>query len=204
MKEPPSEKAGLTNAQRRRALFILGFCALYLGVQLFMIVHAHFTPNKHFGFWMFPESTSFEANLVRVLNDGSEIKTRKGSWTVQTDDGPVSYQWNSFVQGYRLDRLGDWGRCKGSFNDTVKYFQAALDYVADRIPEDASTARLVLKVRYRRAGGPQEFIVIESKPRLCDSPTGRPKQLGPVTSLLVYRRFEYPTLIGPESTPSLF
>jgi hypothetical protein len=137
-----------------------------------MIVRSHYTPSKHFGFWMFPESTYFRASLSRVLLDGQEIKTKKGSWAVTTKSGETQYKWKSFVQGYRMDELEVRVRSKGTFADTLKYFQAALHYVADRIPEDKSTYQLVLKIRYHRAGGPEETIVLESKPRLPAPNTG--------------------------------
>ena len=153
-------------AMRRRKVWVSSFCLLYITFQLFMIVRSHFTPSKHFGFWMFPESTYFRASLSRVLTDGQEVKARKGLWTVTTESGEVRYKWKAFVQGYRMDELDDKVRSKGTFADTLKYFQAALDYVADRIPEDKSTSQLVLRIRYYRAGGPEEVIILKSKPRL--------------------------------------
>ena len=157
---------------RRRAWAILAFVAAYIGVQLFMIVQGHFTLSKHFGFWMFPESTYFTATLGRVTVDGREIKTDKGVWTVQTASGKVRYKWQSFVKMYKLDRLETRERSKGTFDDTVKYFQAALNYVAERIPEDKSTYQLVMKIRYQRAGGPKQTLVLHSKPRLAAPQNG--------------------------------
>ena len=153
-------------ALRRRALGILTVCTLYIGLQLFMIVRGHFTPSKHFGFWMFPESTYFTASLSRLLEDGREVKTKKGAWSIDTPNGKVIYRWNTFVDGYRMDLLETKQRSKGTFDDTVKYFRAALDYVAARIPEDKSTHQLIMRIEYRRAGGPKEHMVLESKPRL--------------------------------------
>ena len=156
----------LSQSSRRKAWFILAFCGLYVSVQLFMIVRGHFVTSQHFAFWMFPESTYFRTSLCRVLMDGTEVKTAKGVWTVETKTGTKRYKWGSFVQGYKLDYLESRERAKGSFNDTLKYYQAALNYVAERIPEDKSTYQLILRIRYQRAGGPEEFIVLESTPRL--------------------------------------
>jgi hypothetical protein len=64
-----------TPPSRGRAGLILAFCALYLGLQIFMILRGHFATSKHFAFWMFPESTYFHATLTRVLNDGREVVT---------------------------------------------------------------------------------------------------------------------------------
>jgi len=151
---------------RRQAWFILAFCGVYLAVQVGLIARGHFTASKHFAFWMFPESTYFIASLSRVLADGREVNTSRGSWAVRTESGKVEYHWSSFVHSYRMDRMDRWQRSKGIFDDTLKYFQAALDYVAERIPEDKFTDQLVLTIRYERAGGPQRVIVLESRPRL--------------------------------------
>lgn len=155
-----------TGIRRRKALSILAFCALYVFAQLFMIVRGHFVNSKHFGFWMFPESTYFKASLSRVLADGREVKTRRGAWSVQGDTGKVRYKWQDFVNGYRMDELEVRQRSKGTFDDTVKYFQHALNYVAQRIPRDKATQQLVMRIEYKRAGGPKEVLVLKSNPRL--------------------------------------
>ena len=162
-----------TSALNRKAWLIVAFCCVYLGFQLFMIVRGHFVESKHFAFWMFPESTFFRASLSRLLIDGREVKTRSGLWDVKTENGLVEYEWQSFVKCYRLDRLETRERSKGTFDDTVKYFQAALDYVAERIPEDKTTYQLILTIRFQRAGGPEEVMVLESKPRMARSGKGR-------------------------------
>ena len=161
-----SSAANTTGASRCRAWLIILFCAVYLGFQAFMIVRGHFVSSKHFAFWMFPESTYFKARLTRILADGREVITSDGGWAVPTQAGLVEYDWRDFVQGYRMDRFGTWERSKGTFDDTLKYFQAALDYVAERIPEDRSTHHLVLTIEYEKAGKPVETIVLASKPRL--------------------------------------
>jgi hypothetical protein len=153
-----------TPSSKRRAWLILGFCGLYLGIQLLLIVRGHFVPSKHFGFWMFPESTHFTATLSRVLPNGKEVKTKRGIWTVETKYGKVRYKWNTFVNGYRMDALDERQRCKGTFADTVKYYQAALNYVAARIPEDTETQQLIMRIQYRRAGEEKELLVLRSVP----------------------------------------
>ena len=152
----------------------MAFCAVYLGIQIFVIVRAHFVPSKHFAFWMFPESTYFNATLTRLLSDGREVSTSNGGWAVRSDDGKVEYYWQDYVREYKLDRLGSWQRSKGVFDDTLKYFQAALDYVADRIPEDKATDRLVLRIQYERAGRPVQEVILESHARLETTTHGRP------------------------------
>lgn len=157
-------------ARRRKALFVLAFCSFYVFLQLFLIVRGHFVSSKHFGFWMFPESTYFTATLSRVLADGREVKTKRGAWSVQGETGKVRYKWKDFVNGYRMDQLEVRQRSKGTFDDTLKYFQHALNYVAERTPEDKVTRQFVMRIEYRRAGGPKEILVLKSTPRLGGNP----------------------------------
>ena len=159
-------------SRRGKAWFIILFCAAYLGFQVFMIVRGHFTSSKHFAFWMFPKSTYFHATLTRVLADGREVITSGGAWAVRTASGKVEYDWRDFVQGYRMDHLETWERSNGTFDDTLKYFQAALDYVAGRVPEDKVTEYLVLTIEYEQAGGAPKTIVLASNPRLGGTRNG--------------------------------
>jgi len=151
---------------QRRSRIILAVCGLYVAVQVGIIVMCHFTSSKHFGFWMFPESTYLRAHLYRVLPDGTEVKTKKGSWKGQTEAGEVRYRWNDYVKGYRMDLLGKKVRSKGTFDDTAKYFQGAVNYVAARTAQDKSTHQLVLRIQYHRAGGPEQMLIYKSPPRV--------------------------------------
>ena len=160
-----SSIASTLTSPRCKASLVIGFCTFYLAIQVFLIARSHLVTSKHFGFWMFPETTYFRATLSRVLVDGREVRAKRGSWTVNSPIGKIPYSWQSFVTTYRLDQLETRVRSKGSFDDTLRYFQAALHHVADRIPADRSTSKLVMTIQYQRAGAPEETIVLESKPR---------------------------------------
>ena len=149
-----------------KRLAILVFCAGYLGVQIFLIVGAHFRSDKRFGFWMFAESTRYTASLFRQTFDGRLLSTEAGVWTVRTlDGGYKTYAWGMFVQGFRLKRLEVNKRAKVGMAVTLKYLEHALDYVAGRIPYDRETERLVLVIDYRRAGGESIRTRLQSQPR---------------------------------------
>lgn len=142
------------------------FCIAYLALQVVVIVRGHFVPSKHFAFWMFPETTMFVARLVRVTTDGQAHHVPGGSWIVPRASGElVTYRWTDFVRGYRLDILDRKTRSKGTITDTLRYFQAAVENVARRTPEDRETAELVLKIQYQRAGGPVEEVELRSGKR---------------------------------------
>ena len=155
-----------TNQGLVRSSAILGFATLYLAFQLSMIHGAHGREDKRFGFWMFAESTDFEAALVRELSSGERIRAPQGTWTVQNDGGAeTTYRWGAFVREFHLGYLDQVVHAKTGIHVTLKYLREALDYVSERIPEDHETVRLHLVVRYSKAGGPVEEIVLSSKRR---------------------------------------
>lgn len=155
------------NFRTIRQFGILAFCAVYLSIQVFFIIRAHFDEvDRRFGFWMFAESSRFKAELYRQLKDGRLVKTANGRWSVRTADGAsVSYSWDRYVRDFRLFDLERLKRAKVGMGVTLKYLHGALHYVAARIPEDRETVKLVLKVQYRNAGGPWQYATLESNSR---------------------------------------
>ena len=148
----------------RRPASILAFVGLYLAVQIFFIARGHFAASKHFGFWMFPESTFMKLHLVRVLPRGQRLPVPGGEWVVAREDGAlVTYRWRDFVRGYHMDFLDQVVRSKGTVSDTLRYAAAAVAYVAARIPEDRTTEALELEVDYRRAGGTPEHATYTAR-----------------------------------------
>lgn len=116
---------------------------------------------------MFPEATLFRAELVRELKNGTRITTRRGTWHINVPHSRTYvFRWRDFVNQYRLDQLETWTRSKGTFADTARYFTAALNYVAARIPEDKETNRLILKMRVRPAGQIEVPLELQSDPRI--------------------------------------
>ena len=148
-----------------RKKVILTFCFLYLAIQAAFIVKAHFSPDKRFGFWMFAETSEYTATLYRITKDGTKLKTKNGRWRVRTEGRRKTYSWDRFVRDYRLYNLESNKRAKGSMSRTLKFLDAALDFVADRIPDDQETRQLVLEITYSKAGNEPQKTVLESKVR---------------------------------------
>ena len=154
--------------RERRTLknwLVVGFCSVYVLIQLFLIVRAHFSTDKRFGFWMFAESTIFSAELYRVTVDGDTLRTRNGVWRISSDQGRVVYSWNKHVRDYRLNSLERKKRAKGSINRTMFFFENALNYVIDRIGADNETRQLLLYVHYEKADGVPVTRLLQSKIR---------------------------------------
>lgn len=145
---------------------ILFFCCSYLTIQVVAIVHAHFSEDKRFGFWMFAESSQFQAKLYRQLKDGTFVYAPKGTWVLHHAEGQTTeYAWDSMVRDFRLYQLEELKRAKTGMYVTLKYLQYALNYVADHTPQDTETVRFLLKIKYKRAQGEWEEVFFESHNR---------------------------------------
>lgn len=154
------------NFKTIRKFTILAFCGAYLLVQAFFIIRAHFHVDKRFGFWMFAESSRYKAQLYRQLADGRLIKTRNGKWVVTMADRRMAiYSWDDYVRDFRLNNLEKVRRAKVGMDINLKYLQHALYYLDEHIPEDQETVKFILKVQYRKAGGPWQHLTLESKSR---------------------------------------
>jgi hypothetical protein len=128
----------------------------WIVAQLVLVVRAYGAPQDPYGFQMFPESSTWRAEIVRVTPGGSV---------------PVAAEWPG---GYRWDQLvpfrgfGDPGvdhHATAGIDSTLDFLQKALDYAASHTPEDTETLRLSARVTYRRNGGPPQVVVLESMPR---------------------------------------
>ena len=115
---------------------------------------------------MFAETSVFKAELFRITEGGEKIKTKNGVWTIKSNEGRVVYSWDSFVRDYRLNQLEREKRAKGSMSRTLKFLDAALDFVVDNIDGDKETRQLVLLVSYRKADGEEQQVTLESKRRI--------------------------------------
>jgi hypothetical protein len=110
----------------RRYLF-LGVIAL----QLFFVVRAYWAPHKEFGFQMFPEASSWQADIVRVTNDGQRVPVTQ-AW-----DG---YQWSDLVTDRGLSYPSVRHHADDGLDNQLAFLHAALDWVAANTPRDTQTA----------------------------------------------------------------
>lgn len=165
----------MTGAGEIRRIAIAGFCAVFFLAQLVSIAVSHARGDRRFSYQMFAENSYFEATLWRELADGTRVRTRGGSWSVQAADGrAVAYRWPHFVRDFNLGDLDRRTRARTGIGVTLAYFDHALDYVARRIPEDRETVRLVLTVEYVKAGGERNAVELTSERRSLASGPGVP------------------------------
>lgn len=110
--------------------------------QLTMIVAAYDSDHKTFGFQMFPESSRWEADIVRVQGDGTRISVRD-EW---------EYVWSDLVAGRGLTNPFVNHHADSGIRNQLGYLQGALDWVAEHTPDDVTTEYLEAVVTYTDNG----------------------------------------------------
>jgi hypothetical protein len=86
--------------------------------QLLLIVRAYSAPIDTFGFQMFPESSQWQADIFRVLPDGSRIDIRE-PW-------PGGYRWEQLVDARGLGSPFTLHHADAGLDATVHLLDAAL------------------------------------------------------------------------------
>jgi hypothetical protein len=120
-------------------------------LQLGFVVKGFSSDHKPFAFQMFPESSTWRADVVRVTADGRRI--------------PVELPWS----GYRWDELvGNVGlrypsvrhHADAGLGNQVAFLRSALDYVADNTPRDRQTRYLEARVtEWHNADAPRVQVL---------------------------------------------
>ncbi len=116
--------------------------AVVVVAQLTMIVVAYDSDHKTFGFQMFPESSRWSAEIVRVQVDGSKVPI----------DDDWEYRWSELVSGRGLTYPSGEHHADSGLRNQFGYFQGALDWVAENTPEDTTTVYLEAEVTFTDNG----------------------------------------------------
>ena len=117
--------------------------ATIVTAQLIALVAGYVTPHRVFGWQMFPESSRWQADIVRVERDGSRHDVRT--------DWPGGYGWGELVPG-RLEAPFHEQHATYGLDATIDLMEAALAWVAGNTPNDPSTLRLEAEVTMWRNG----------------------------------------------------
>ena len=131
--------------------------------QLTMIVVAYDSDHKTFGFQMFPESSRWQADIVRVQPDGTRIDVNE-DW---------EYRWSDLVRSRGLANPFVEHHADSGLQNQFGYLRGALDWVAEHTPEDTTTQYLEAVVTYTDNGrGPftRTFRSTERNPVPAPSP----------------------------------
>lgn len=147
-----AEVEGSIIRSRRRTLTIRVFFVVVLIGQAVLLLRSYDDPHNFFGFQPFNESSTWQADVVRVTSDGRRI--------------PIEEPWPG---GYTWDRLVDWGvlqhpgRRKHAYSGldaSLDFLDASLDWVADHTPDDTETVYLEAEVTgVRNTRGPERRVL---------------------------------------------
>jgi hypothetical protein len=107
--------------------------AVFLAVvalQLAFIVRAYSSDHKVFGFQMFPEASTWQADVVRVTSDGRRMPVEQ-PW--------AGYSWNALVGGVGLQNPSVRHHADAGLENQLAFLRSSLNWVADHTPRDHAT-----------------------------------------------------------------
>jgi hypothetical protein len=130
--------------------------ALVVVTQLVFVARGYRSEHKEFAFQMFPESSTWQAEIVRVTADGDRVPVTR-PWS--------GYRWDELVAGRGLTRPDVRHHADAGLDSQLAFLAAALDYVADNTPRDHETRYLEARVTtWHNTDGP-EVTVLRSNER---------------------------------------
>jgi hypothetical protein len=130
--------------------------ALVVVVQLGLVVRGYRSDHKELAFQMFPESSTWRADIVRVEADGDRVPV---------DDDWMGYRWSDLVDGRGLDAPGVRRHADAGLDNQLAFLDAALDWAAAHTPRDDRTLYLEAIVTVWHNTDPPEVVVLRSRDR---------------------------------------
>jgi hypothetical protein len=119
--------------------------------QLALVVRGYHSAHKEFAFQMFPESSTWSAEVVRVTAGGDRVPVSE-PWS--------GYWWDELVTSRGLTQPSVRHHADAGLANQLAFLGAALDYVADHTPRDHETRYLEATVTtWHNADGPQTRVM---------------------------------------------
>jgi hypothetical protein len=106
-------------------------------VQLALVARGYWADHKEFAFQMFPESSTWRADVVRVTADGRRVPVEAG-W--------AGYRWEELVRDRGLSYPAVRHHADSGLDNQLAFLDAALDWVASNTPRDSETRYLEARV----------------------------------------------------------
>jgi hypothetical protein len=116
-----------------RRVVVLAVVAL----QLFFVARGYWADHKEFAFQMFPESSTWRADVVRVTADGRRVPIEQ-PWS--------GYRWDQLVRDRGLSYPEFRHHADAGLDNQLAFLRAALDWVARNTPRDRETRYLEARV----------------------------------------------------------
>ena len=124
--------------------------------QLAFVARGYRSAHKEFAFQMFPESSTWSAEVVRVTADGARVPVSE-PW--------FGYRWDELVTSRGLSHPSVRHHADAGLDNQVAFLAAALDYVADHTPRDHETRYLEATVTTWHNTDAPELTVLRSHDR---------------------------------------
>jgi hypothetical protein len=141
---------------RRRVLARRLIVAVVVVVQLGLVARGYRSDHKELAFQMFPESSTWRADIVRVEADGDRVPVA---------DDWMGYRWSDLVDGRGLDRPEVRRHADAGLDNQLAFLDAALDWAAAHTPRDDRTLYLEAAVTVWHNTEPPEVVVLRSRDR---------------------------------------
>ena len=135
-----------------RRVVVLALVLLQVG----FIARAYWSDHKEFGFQMFPESSTWRADVVRVTADGRRIPVEL-AWS--------GYRWEELVRDRGLSYPAVRHHADAGLDNQLAFLDAALDWVAGNTPRDRETRYLEARVTAWHNADRPRVEVIRSRVR---------------------------------------
>jgi hypothetical protein len=127
-----------------------------VAAQLAFVVRGYSSDHKPFAFQMFPESSMWQADVVRVTADGRRVPVET-PW--------AGYHWNALVGNVGLKYPSVRHHADAGLDNQMAFLRSALDWVADNTPRDHETRYLEATVTSWHNADPPRVQVFRSHVR---------------------------------------
>jgi hypothetical protein len=144
------------NGSRARIIGRRVVVAAVLLVQSLLVARGYWSDHREFAFQMFPESSTWQADVVRVTEDGRRVPIEE-PWS--------GYRWEELVTGRGLSYPGVRHHADAGLDNQLAFLDAALEWVADHTPRDRETRFLEARVTAWHNDDPPHVVVLRSDPR---------------------------------------
>ena len=124
--------------------------------QLFFIARGYWADHKEFAFQMFPESSTWRADVVRVTADGRRVPVET-PW--------AGYRWAELVPNEGLSYPSSRRHATAGLDNQLAFLDSALDWVAENTPRDHETRYLEATVTSWHNDDPPHVSVMRSEMR---------------------------------------
>ena len=124
--------------------------------QLFFVARGYWSDHKEFAFQMFPESSTWRADVVRVTADGRRVPIEV-PW--------AGYRWAELVPNTGLSYPSIRHHATAGLDNQLAFLASALDWVAENTPRDQQTRYLEATVTSWHNDDPPEVSVLRSEMR---------------------------------------